>query len=74
MRKREKIILGGYELWVEAKDKYNRCLVIYDTDKSKHGIIADVMGTGKNIYISALNLTDVEKKELSNHLLKTVIY
>ena len=62
---RERITLGGYEMWLDRK----RC-ILFDKEQSKFGTIFDVMGTYPNIAIRSISLTKDEEKELKNYLLK----
>lgn len=64
--KREKIFLSGYEMWLDRR--YGAALLIFDKEDSKHGICVDAMGTYPHLYISALDLTKEEKKELADYL------
>ena len=67
--KREKILLNGYEMWLDtSRLESSRALIICDSETSKHGLIVDVMGTSPYIWLSSQHLTDVEKKQLINHL------
>lgn len=60
---REKIILGGYEMWLD-RTKYPT-LMLYDTETARHGIPVDVLcDTG----IGSPDLNDAEKVELMNYL------
>ncbi len=63
MKKREKILLGGYEFWLD-RDK----LTIYDKKHSQHGMHFDVAGEGDNIYIISREMTDEEKKQMIGYL------
>lgn len=64
--KREKIYLGGYEMWLDKSR--GASLVIYDKENSKNGLCVDVMGTHPNIWIFSDDLTKSEKQELINYL------
>ena len=61
--KKEKVFLGGYEMWLDRKES-----MLFDKETSRYGIYFDVMGSGKYIYISSLELTKEEKIELADHL------
>lgn len=61
--KREKIILNGYENWLDI-DKQ----MIFDKEDSKNGIHFDISGEGRNISIRSTDLSSEEKKELLNHI------
>ena len=65
---REKIYLNGYELWLDKSLYSSQCVIICDSEISKHGIYVDIMGTYPNIWASSLHLTNVEKEQLINHL------
>lgn len=69
---RDKIILGGYELWLDKSHYNSRAAIICDseTSKAKNGLIVDIMGTYPHIWVSGLGLTQEEKQELTNHLKK----
>lgn len=66
--KREKIFLNGYEIWLDKSLYSSRCLILCDSETSKHGVYVDIMGSYPNIYVSGLHLTKVEKEQLKNHL------
>ncbi len=63
---REKIYINGYEMWIDRKDY--PALIIYDSENSKHGLPVDILGTGNNIWVSSLDLTTVEKKQLIDYI------
>lgn len=65
--KREKISLGGYELWMELRLK-SRCIMIYDSETSRHGVTVDLMGPEGHMWLSSRDLNDDEKKELLGYL------
>jgi hypothetical protein len=66
--KREKIFLNGYELWLDKSLYSSRCVIICDSETSKHGVYVDIMGTHPHIHVSGLHLTKGEKEQLNNHL------
>ena len=61
---REKIILGGYETWLDRSGY--PAIWLYPTETAQHGIPVDVLYDGKLIGSSDLN--DIEKEELLNYL------
>jgi len=74
---REKITLGGYELWLDRS--CGAALLLFEKENSKHGLPIDAMGMYPNFWISGSPLTKDEKEELVNHLksvnhLKDFIY
>ena len=82
---REKIILGGFETWVEY-DKTKCCITLFGMAAAKHGLVLDVMGMDGHKYINNffcnthmfghtehLKLTDQEKKELNNYINNLVV-
>jgi hypothetical protein len=66
--KREKISLGGYEMWLDRKRS-----ILFDKENSRYGTVFDVMGIPPHIHISALNFTKEEKIELANYIKNTPI-
>jgi hypothetical protein len=68
--KREKIFLNGYEIWLDKSLYSSRCVILCDSETSKHGLYVDIMGSYPYIHVSGLHLTEVEKKQLNNHLRK----
>ena len=64
--KREKISLGGYEMWLD-RSRYP-LLLIYDSEKAKNGMLVDIMGSGNNIWAVSTALTQEEKKQLVDFL------
>jgi hypothetical protein len=66
IEKREKISLGGYDMWLDRSR--GSALIIFDKESSKKGLCVDVMGTLPNIYISSSILSNDEKKQLVNYL------
>lgn len=68
--KREKIFLNGYEIWLDKSLYSSRCVILCDSETSKHGVYVDIMGMYPHIYVSGLHLTEVEKEQLNNHLRK----
>ena len=67
---RKKMILGGYETWVERPTFST--VILYDTETSKFGLPIDILGSGENIYIVDKNLTLEERRELKTFLLENV--
>ena len=79
---REKIILGGFETWVEYNVRL--CYItLFGFESAKHGLGFDVMGMDGHKYINNffynkqnfgsiehLKLTEQEKKELANYINK----
>ena len=65
--KREKIMLGGYETWLDRTGY--PAIWLYDSENSKNGIPVDVLYDGK--LIGSTELNDNEKKELLNYLNST---
>ncbi len=70
--KREKMVLGGFETWVEY-DQPRCCVTLFGFETAKHGLIIDVMGTDNNKHVSGpfggqASLTEQEKKGLNNYL------
>jgi hypothetical protein len=68
--KREKIFLNGYEIWLDKSHYSSRCVILCDSETSKHGVLVDIMGMYPYIHVSGLHLTKVEKEQLNNHLRK----
>jgi hypothetical protein len=68
--KREKIFLNGYEIWLDKSHYSSRCVILCDSETSKHGLLVDIMGMYPYIHVSGLHLTEVEKEQLNNHLRK----
>lgn len=64
---REKIILGGFEQWVEYHVKSSD-IRIYGFETAKCPLIIDVMGGKENPYVTDNILTDQEKQEIKNYL------
>ena len=64
MKKREKILLDGYETWLDLSGYPS--IWIYPTETSNNGIPVDVLYDGK--MIGSLDLNEVEKKELLDYL------
>lgn len=64
---KEKIILGGYELWVEI-DLESRCAKIFSVETSKHPIYIDIMGDSKRFWVNSHELNNEEKKELEQYI------
>ena len=64
--KREKISLGGYDMWLDRSR--GSALIIFDKENSKKGLCVDVMGSYPNIWILSSDLTKTEKQELISHL------
>lgn len=69
---RDKIMLGGYELWLDKSYYSARSVIICDseTSKTRNGLIVDIMGSYPYIWVSGLGLTDTEKQELKEYLKK----
>jgi hypothetical protein len=75
--KREKMVLGGFETWVEY-DQPRCCVTLFGFETAKHGLGFDVMGTDNNKHVNGFiytgpfgghaSLTEQEKKELNNYL------
>lgn len=69
---RQKIVLSGYEMWLDKSEF--PAIMIYDTKKAKHGVPIDVMSSEcKNItanLIRGRELTQSEKEELAKYLNK----
>lgn len=63
---REKIILNGYETWLDRSGY--PAIWLYPSETAKNGIPVDVLLDGKKIGSSDLN--DIEKKELLDYLNK----
>ncbi len=63
---REKIVLGGVEVWLDRSGYPS--IWLYFTETATNGIPVDVLYDGKMVASSALN--DVEKVELLNYLNK----
>lgn len=63
-KKREKIILNGYEVWLDRTEY--PLLWLYDSEKCKNGIPIDVLYDKK--LIGSPDLNDIEKRELLNYL------
>lgn len=63
---REKIMLGGYEMWLD-RTKYP-ALMLYDSQTAKNGLPVDVLYDGKAI--GSADLNEGEKKELLTYLNK----
>lgn len=61
---REKIILNGYETWLDRSGY--PAIWLYLTEHTKNGIPVDVLYDGKKIGSSDLN--EIEKKELLIYL------
>lgn len=75
--KRVKLILGGFETWVE----YNVilcCVTLFGFETAKHGLVLDVMGLDGHKHVNGfisigVGLTDQEKKELNNYINNLVV-
>lgn len=66
--KRDKIILGGFEQWVEYNERLC-CITIFGFETAKHGVVLDVFGSIGHKYINVgVVLTDQEKTELNNYI------
>jgi hypothetical protein len=74
---REKITLGGYELWVEYDERLC-CITIFDFETAKHGLNLDVMGMKGYKHVNGFiytgpfggsaRLTKQEEKELNDYI------
>jgi len=74
---REKIILGGYETWVEYNERWC-CITLFGFETAKHGLVLDVMGIDGhkqvNGFISiGVSLTEKERKELNYYINKNLL-
>jgi hypothetical protein len=82
---RDKIILGGFEQWVEY-DQRKSCITLFGSETAKHGVSLDVLGMIGHKYINNflynecmfghiehLKLTEQEEKELNNYINNLVI-
>lgn len=75
--KRDKIILGGFEQWVEYNEPLCQ-VTIFGFETAKHGVGLDVMGTDNNKHVNGFiytgpfgghaSLTEQEVKELNNYI------
>lgn len=63
---REKIILNGYETWLDRSGY--PAIWLYPSETAKNGIPVDVLLDGKRI--GSPDLNDIEKKELLDYLNK----
>lgn len=64
--KRKKIVLGGYEMWVDVERS-----ILFEKETSMYGVVFDVMGTGDGRWINSYNnLTKEESAELLNYIKK----
>jgi hypothetical protein len=76
--KRDKIILGDFETWVE----YNQHLcnvALFGFETSKHGVHFDVMGIDGHKHVNGfisigVRLTKQERTELDSYINKNHIY
>lgn len=66
---RRKIILGGHPLWIE-RSGLGALGFIYDSEKSQHPLLFDIMGSGENIWINDRRFTKEEQQELIDFLKK----
>jgi len=72
IQKREKILLGGFETWIE----YNVaqcCIILFGFETAKHGLVLNVMGIDGHKYVNGFieigaRLTEQERTELKNYL------
>lgn len=62
-KKREKIFLNGYEMWLDRER-----LMLFDKESSNNGIHFDIAGEDEGIYIFSQHLTKDEKRQLTNYL------
>lgn len=75
--RRDKIILGGFEQWVEYNERLCS-LTIFGFETAKHGVEVDVMGMKGHRHVTNLlfngglsghaKLTEQEQKELNNYI------
>jgi len=69
---RNKIILGGFDTWIEIRDSCTILLFAFET--AKHAMFIDVMGAIGYKYIpNGYMLTEQERKELSNYINKNLV-
>ena len=64
---REKIMLNGYETWLDRSGYPT--IWLYPSETAKNGISADVLYDGE--LISSVVLNDTEKKELLDYIKNT---
>jgi len=69
---REKIVLGGFETWIEYNVAWC-CITLFGSETAKHGLAFDVMGMDGHKYVNGfisigVSLTEQEKTELKNYL------
>lgn len=75
--KREKIMLGGYEQWVEYSERLCN-IAIFNFETAKHGLHLDVMGMKGHKHVNGFiytgsfggsaRLTEQEAKELNEYI------
>ncbi len=75
--KREKLIIGGFENWVEYNERLC-CLTLFGIESSKHGAVLDVFGLKGHKHVSNFiynggygghaKLSEQEQKELNNYI------
>lgn len=75
--KREKLVIGGFETWVEYNGRLCS-LILFGIESSKHGVVLDVMGLAGHKYVTKFiynggygghaKLTEQEQKELNNYI------
>lgn len=75
--KRDKIVLGGFEQWVEYYE-HLCCIKIFGFETAKHSLILDVMGSDGHKYVKNFidtglfgghaQLTEQEVNELNNYI------
>ena len=75
--KRDKIILGGFEQWVEY-DEAKCCITIFGFETAQKGLVVDVMGSEGHKYVDdfityGVCLTEQEVKELNNYINNLVV-
>lgn len=64
---REKITLGGYDMWLDRSEY--PAIWLYPSETAKNGIPVDVLYDGKKI--GSIELNNTEKKELLDYLNST---
>ena len=79
---RDKIILGGFEQWVEYNPELC-CITIFGFETAKHGLHLDVMGMDGHKHVNGFihtgafggsaRLTQQEEKELNNYINNLVV-
>lgn len=69
---REKIILGGYEHWIEYHADLC-CIKLFGFETATCPLVIDVLGSDGNLYVTDSILTEQEKKELNNYVNNLVV-